>query len=51
MKYRVLGQKETPISALGIGAMSFSDFYGKSAWTNPVQNCVWTHYDFSECST
>ena len=33
------------------GAIDFSDFYGKSAWDNPVQNCVWTHYDFSECST
>ena len=31
MKYRILGQKGTKISALGIGAMSFSDFYGKSS--------------------
>ena len=26
MLYRHLGQKQTEISALGIGAMSFSDF-------------------------
>ena len=31
MLYRHLGQKQTRISALGIGAMSFSDFYGKSS--------------------
>ena len=31
MLYRYLGQKKTEISALGIGAMSFSDFYGKSS--------------------
>ncbi len=31
MLYRHLGQKKTRISALGIGAMSFSDFYGKSS--------------------
>ena len=31
MLYRYLGQKQTEISALGIGAMSFSDFYGKSS--------------------
>ena len=31
MLYRHLGQKQTEISALGIGAMSFSDFYGKSS--------------------
>ena len=28
MKERTLGQLKTPISALGYGAMSFSDFYG-----------------------
>lgn len=28
MKQRVLGQLKTPVSALGYGAMSFSDFYG-----------------------
>ena len=28
MEKRVLGQKKTPISAIGYGAMSFSDFYG-----------------------
>ena len=28
MKQRTLGQLKTPISALGYGAMSFSDFYG-----------------------
>ena len=28
MEQRVLGQKKTPISAIGYGAMSFSDFYG-----------------------
>ncbi|MGK0258283.1 MAG: aryl-alcohol dehydrogenase-like predicted oxidoreductase [Candidatus Azotimanducaceae bacterium] len=28
MKYRTLGQLATPISAIGYGAMSFSDFYG-----------------------
>ena len=31
MKDRILGQSGTKISALGIGAMSFSDFYGKSS--------------------
>ncbi len=28
MKQRTLGQLKTPVSALGYGAMSFSDFYG-----------------------
>ncbi|NCF45281.1 MAG: aldo/keto reductase [Proteobacteria bacterium] len=28
MQHRTLGQAQTPISAIGYGAMSFSDFYG-----------------------
>ena len=28
MKQRTFGQQKTPISAIGYGAMSFSDFYG-----------------------
>ena len=28
MQQRLLGQAKTPVSALGYGAMSFSDFYG-----------------------
>ena len=31
---------------------AFTDFYGLSAGCNPpVTNCLWTHYDFSGCST
>ncbi len=30
MFYRTLGQLKTPVSSLGIGAMSFTDFYGKT---------------------
>lgn len=39
------------------GGLKFSDFYGASggggpAGCNPpVTNCLWTHYDFSGCST
>ena len=28
MQQRLLGQAKTPVSAMGYGAMSFSDFYG-----------------------
>ena len=30
MKMRQLGQLKTDISPIGIGAMSFADFYGKA---------------------
>ncbi len=30
MRYRALGQLKTPISPIGIGAMSFTDFYGET---------------------
>ena len=30
MQQRLLGQAKTPVSAMGYGAMSFSDFYGST---------------------
>ena len=36
MQQRTLGQAKTPISALGYGAMSFSDFYGPTTTTSPM---------------
>ena len=32
------------------GAIDFSDFHGTSSGP-PVSDCLWTHYDFSGCST
>ncbi|SVD98009.1 uncharacterized protein METZ01_LOCUS450863, partial [marine metagenome] len=32
------------------GTIDFSDFHGTSAGP-PVTDCLWTHFDFSECST
>ena len=34
MKFRELGQLKTKVSPIGIGAMSFSDFYGKATTTH-----------------
>ena len=34
----------------GSGTINFSDFHGTSAGP-PITNSLWTHYDFSGCST
>ena len=53
MKKRTLGQLKTPISALGYGAMSFSDFYGPTdeekshAILDRCQDLGITHIDTS----
>ena len=53
MQQRILGQLKTPVSALGYGAMSFSDFYGPTdeekshAILDRCQDLGITHIDTS----